>query len=319
MWYKITTEEPIAARMPVLHQLALILLLTAHLLCVNVAAAGPLVAMWLDWREGRGDKLCGTAGRFLTWESLALLAVGACLGLTIGWMQWDQAYRRAILQFDRRVFFAVWELAFSLGLMTMAAVWWTMILESRPLGRGVRMFLQFLAGTNLLYHFPLLFIVISDVSTAEASLSKSVDSADFRSLIVTGSVMSRAVHVCLASFAVTGVALIAHSEWLQRRGTADAARIAVWGGRLALVVTILQLPVGVWLLSQLPSRGQRLVLGGDPIATSLLGISILLALWLMHLLAAIALGDTTRKNTRLSVAVMVVTVLLMSGVLVRLG
>jgi hypothetical protein len=46
-------------------QLVLVLVFAAHLLCVNVASAGPLVAAGLDWLEGRGNRLAGEAGRYL--------------------------------------------------------------------------------------------------------------------------------------------------------------------------------------------------------------------------------------------------------------
>src|SRR5688500_10052682 len=45
--------------------IVLSLLLAAHLLCVNVAAGGPLVAAWLDWRGVRGDEAAGRAARWL--------------------------------------------------------------------------------------------------------------------------------------------------------------------------------------------------------------------------------------------------------------
>src|SRR5262245_31453896 len=72
--------------------LGMSLLLAAHLLCVNVAAGGPLVAAWLDWR-GRGDEAAGRAAKWLAGWSVIGLEAGAVLGLLIGWLKWDADYR----------------------------------------------------------------------------------------------------------------------------------------------------------------------------------------------------------------------------------
>ena len=53
-------------------------ILAAHLLCVDIASAGPLVCIWLDWR-GRRDATARDAGRWLAKTSLAGLIVGGLL------------------------------------------------------------------------------------------------------------------------------------------------------------------------------------------------------------------------------------------------
>src|SRR5262245_37683618 len=49
------------------------LLLIAHLLCVNVAAGGPLVCFWLEWRR---DDLARRVARSLGRWALVTLAIG---------------------------------------------------------------------------------------------------------------------------------------------------------------------------------------------------------------------------------------------------
>src|SRR5947207_6339075 len=62
-------------------EFGLTLLLSAHLLCVNVASGGPLVAASLDWRGTRGDGAAAKAAAYLGRASLVGLLAGAALGL----------------------------------------------------------------------------------------------------------------------------------------------------------------------------------------------------------------------------------------------
>ena len=56
----------------------------------------------------------------------------------------------------------------------------------------------------------------------------------------------------------------------------------------------MQLPVGVWVLLSMPQIMQQQVMGQDLLATILFGVSLIVALGLMHHLALISLGDTSR-------------------------
>src|SRR5262245_3140106 len=78
--------------MPELLEIVITLLLAAHLLCVTVASAGPLVCIWLDWREGRGDALAGRAASYLGLASFVTLLLGGLLGLAIGTLSWNERY-----------------------------------------------------------------------------------------------------------------------------------------------------------------------------------------------------------------------------------
>ncbi|HEY2147203.1 MAG TPA: hypothetical protein VGH32_04655, partial [Pirellulales bacterium] len=64
--------------------LALILLLTVHLLAADLAMVGSLVAIWMECRATkRGDSLAGLVGRRLAAWSFAGLIIGPVLGLAI--------------------------------------------------------------------------------------------------------------------------------------------------------------------------------------------------------------------------------------------
>ena len=129
--------------------------------------------------------------------------------------------------------------------------------------------------------------------------------------------VARVVHFVMASFAVTGTAVIGWALWQTNSptGQTDYERAAKWGARLALVPTILQIPVGVWTLSQLPVASQQPLLGGDAVGTGLLLISVLAAFWLMHQLSAVALGDTKRASLIKVILTMMIVIILMTAVL----
>jgi uncharacterized membrane protein len=80
-------------------------------------------------------------------------------------------------------------------------------------------------------------------------------------------------------------------------------------------MTLLQIPVGVWVLMTLPQPQQDRLLGGDAICTSVLAASILLSLALMHQLSLLALGDGSRHRLLKATALMGGVILLMTAAL----
>ena len=112
--------------------LALSLLLAAHLLCVNVAAGGPLVATWLDWR-GRGDDAARRGAKWLAGWSLIGLLAGALLGVLIGWLKWDADYRS--LWTGPMSYKALWAGIEAIVSLVLMIGWW-LWLESSPLSPG---------------------------------------------------------------------------------------------------------------------------------------------------------------------------------------
>jgi hypothetical protein len=296
-------------------ELAIIPLLALHLLCVNVASAGPLVCIFLEWREGRGDKLAGQLANFLGQASFWTLLLGGLLGLAIGTLLWTDDY--ATLWTNAMAYKASWGLGeyfFSLLLAGGYLLW--RCAPSRL--RGLRHFLLFLNGSNLLYHFPFLFAVAEDVLRF-GNPEEPIYGPGFRHWMAEPDVLARAVHVILASFAVTGVVLIGYGLRLQRQGSpVDAAQTARWGAWTALVPSLLQIPVGVWLVMVLPADWQARAMGGDVAAVVMLATSVLLALFMLQDLASIALGEVERKHMLRSMVLMVLIVLLMTGVLRRM-
>ena len=296
-------------------EIAITLLLAAHLLCVNAAAGGPLVAAWLDWRAARGDAAAAPAARLLARYAVLGLIAGAILGLAIGWLSWDAAYQSLWLGPLRyKLHVAAMEAVFSL---VMLLGWW-LWLPTKPGGKrwaaAIRGVIALLASSNLLYHFPSLFSVAARLYDRGEVSGPTIDGAAFRQLMLAGETPALAVHVALASVAVAGVLLIGLSLRWQRQGDAASAdRLALIGGRFALVPTVLQLPVGLWMLAAIAPASQSEILGGSALGTVLFFAAMLAALWLMRELAGVALGETARPVLIRSMVALLITIGLMTA------
>jgi hypothetical protein len=285
--------------------------LIAHLLCVNVAAGGPIVCAWLEWR---GGDLARQAARYLGLASLMTLVVGGLLGVLLGWLKWTPEYRALWTgPLSYKLHWGGAELIFSLVL---AIVYWLWVRgrggESRGarIGRGVT---ALLSGTNLLYHFPPLFIVAGKLQSAGQFAGQRIGGAEFRQHMLAGETPALAIHVGLASVAMAGIVLLGLALRLARRGQDnDSSDVAVWGGWWALVPTLLQLPVGLWTIARLPAGTQTTLMGDDLARTGLFLAAMLAALWLARELATIVMGETTRPSLMRAIAAMVVTVALMT-------
>jgi len=287
--------------------------LAFHLMCMNIASAGPLVCVWLDWRSG-GNEVAHRAAKFLAWKSLVLLIVGVLFGLIVAVFLWNDAYHDLMHAFMYKIKWGAWELLFSIVLMSLYAALVSRGAAPRLASKLGRASIAVLSGTNLLYHFPVLFIVISEVAGGYLDAPEKVDAAVFRSLMTESSVLARSVHFWVASFAVTGVSLIGYGKWLLRdeEQKETGSRLAIWGARIALVPTLLQILVGVWVLSVLPPLMQHRLMGSDLWAASAFGLSIIGALWLIHQLSAVAFGDTRPRTLKLAIHLMYAVVILMT-------
>ena len=122
--------------------------------------------------------------------------------------------------------------------------------------------------------------------------------------------LAHSLHFTLASIAVSAVFLF----WLAR--TLDQPQpFYVLGARLALLVSALQIPVGIWLLTVMPPEMQSDLLGANAIGTGLFVAALLLAFYLLQSLSVLALGEASGKLALRSGCLMLLTVLLMTGTL----
>lgn len=304
--------------------LPLILVFTLHLLAVNVATAGPFVCLWLEWRETRhGDELAGRVARDLVRWILRLLALGMVLGFVTLWLLWLKRPQYldvlcslpglgVYLGISERVWSAMAEVAiFALTMWAYLACWkrfdfrrWSHRWGHRAIG--------WFGALNILYHVPPLFAVAAVVNERPQLLKPNVK---FVHLMYDTEVLARILHGWLAAAAVTGVALAVYA-WRQSSAwkAEDVRRVVLWGSRIALAATLLQLAAGSFLTLVIPAWSRDLVMGGDPLGTGLFGLALLASFALMHQLGATALGDTERRAVVKSAVLMTTVVLLMVGV-----
>src|SRR5450432_1739521 len=94
------------------------ILLTIHLVAMNIASAAPLICIWLHVRGRRGDEAAWRAGRVLAWWSIAGLLLGVATGMGLGavvWFDSSQEFGDAIRRFPASAIAnVVGELAFAL-------------------------------------------------------------------------------------------------------------------------------------------------------------------------------------------------------------
>lgn len=298
----------------VVAEIGMSLLLAAHLLCVNVASGGPIVVAWLDWRGMRGSEAAARGAVFLGRAAVVGLLLGATLGVLVGWLKWTPEYESLwIGPLSYKLKWSMLEALFSLLMLA----GWCWFLPARAgggkCGVVMRSVVAVLAATNLMYHFPVLFSVAGRLQDAGETTGAILRGREFRALIGKETV-GLGFHVALASVAVAGALLLVFAKRLLTRGEAEsAAAIARWGGRWALVPSLVQLPLGLYMLSILPPGEQARLMGGSGLGVLLFVAALAAAFWLMNDLAQIAMGEVTRSGLTRAVAAMVLTVLLMTG------
>lgn len=294
-------------------------LLAIHLVAVNLAMAGPLVCVWLDWRESREkDELAGSLGRSLAQACLASILVGVAVGAALLWWTWQQDlstfYRTVGKLPAQRWGYLIAEILFYLACMTAYMGLWNRLRTHRLWHR----LLAVVAATNLLYHFPPLFVMLSVVSSRPEVAALPYDHQAYLRLWGDAEVLSRVMHHWLASAAVAGAAT-ALLAWRmsQVHNSNEVRRLVAGGAKIALVASGFQVPVGIWVLMQLPSVGRNALTGGDPLATSLFAASVFAALALLNCLANLACGDIRRGQVAGALASLTLTVILMVSALER--
>lgn len=285
---------------------------------MNLACGGPLVCIWLG-RTGatQGDEIAAArdrVGRKLAWWSVSSFVVGMVLGTgqlllgaSPGWMQ-------ALSRLPARgLWFAGAELAFSLVcLLAYAGCWYR--LRSH---RWWHALLAILSSSNLLYHFPPLMTVLAKLmNNPNWAKAEVLNRAALLPLMMRAEVVALSLHFALASIAVAGIFVL----WQLGRDIEEGdegvvsslGRKAAW---LTLVVTGLQVPVGIWLLVALPGKSQAALMGGSVLASLAFVGALLLTFLLLQKLLTVALGKPERRELRQSAWLLVALVVLMTATL----
>ncbi len=115
--------------------------------------------------------------------------------------------------------------------------------------------------------------------------------------------------------AVTGVVLMALAQRIGPTSGHSLARqrLVQYGAWLALIATLLQLPIGMWVALQMSESARESLFGGDLLASSLFGVSLLLVLFMAHSLSAVVQGDARPGLVRQTLLTAAMIVLLMVG------
>lgn len=289
----------------------LTLLLTLHLLCMNVSAGGPLLCVWLGRQRASGESK-QLAVQMAVW-SIWLLLAGILVGLAVGMLTFslgDRALWDVLPNFRRKIMWGMLELCFSLGWMGAYVFWFRWRPPQGAVARTLHASLPLLSATNLLYHFPPLLTVMAKVAAGELEVVGDVDAQTFRSLMYQPNVLAHTLHFAWASIAVSGVFLF------RLAGKIETPRpFHILGARWALAATAMQLPTGLWLMMTTPPAQQSRLVGGDTIVTGLFLTSMISGFYLLQTLAAISFGEDDAKLPRRSEWLLLGTVFLMTGTL----
>lgn len=276
----------------------LILTVALHLWAVGVAIGGPLVCLYLRWREAaRGDAAAGRLGQWLAWGAVGGMLVGLLPGgvaLGLMWLAYPAAYFGALGQIEpSRFWLALPEWLLSLACLTAYAALWRRM-AGRPVWHAL---LAIVGGSNLAYHFPALFAAVAVLSVRPEMWDTGLR---FRDLLGEPEFLARFAHDVLAGFAATGVTIMGFAYRARRLGdTGELAGRAIGvGGRVALGAVVAQLAVGLWLLFQLDPASRGLLLGRDPWAATFFAGAVLVTVLLLNQLMAAALGDDDLRGVQ---------------------
>ena len=126
-------------------------------------------------------------------------------------------------------------------------------------------------------------------------------------------VIPRYLHFLVASFAVSGLAVLIYGVTRFKRDEAYGRWLIRYGGLWFVFATLFQFAVGIWFILSLPREYMLLYMGGDGVATVIFGLSLFLALLSLIL---VLLSFNARNPRLLAVSGAVLIVLVISGMAV---
>jgi hypothetical protein len=305
---------------------ALILLTTLHFLAANIAVAAPFIAVALEWKlSARNDALAGSVGKHLVWASVVAALLAGALGIGV-WQLVARMYPGPVAQalahlppdrmlwgWPERIMTNILAAGVFVLLMLLVRLTWNW--GRRPDGTRsvfpalVNRILAIAAATNLTYHLPVLFAVLTVLSTRPEWWTET---PSFLAMLSASEVWVRVLHGWIAAVAVGGGWLLVLSCcW--PTGSPESRRVASWGGWLVVVPTMLQLLVGAGMILALPIESRFALFGEHPWAGVVFVGSLLATFAVLH--SAMAAGSAhSDRSTRLwAVGWLVLVVLLMTA------
>lgn len=301
-------------------------IIAVHLLLANVAALGPFYAFVFELRQSYGpDPSAEAPGRWIAWASIfagmlaaVLGAVGLFMLLSAGNPFYEKAFlhvpsRGALYGVPERIWSGLAEVLVFLLTQWWAVCTWNLWRDAggwkRFWGRALHRGLTLFSGSNVLYHLPVLFAVISVSSTRPEWQTESAPK--FWRMMLDAEVASRVLHTTLAAVSVVGTLLSLVSLVDDRPGW---KRACTAGAIAAAVATSLNWIGGFLVYFTLPARSSEKLLGGGAVESGLLAASLVSSLWLTQTQWQAACGDHRRSTLLRAAALLAATVLLMTAV-----
>jgi heme A synthase len=281
--------------------------LAAHLVAMNIAAAGPFVCAWLIGRKSNDFEW----SRRMALLSIAALLAGAFLGGLL-LVSPSERMRAALSRFPRDTYwFALSELLFSMGCLVFLAA-----LSRGPKRRVAWAWVLALAtAANLLYHFPPLMATLGRLAVEPRWAREAVITHRVLLRLVTRpEVLSLWLHFVLASVAGAAILAFCTGAGMQKERAADDAAVRRLAAA-ALIATLLQLPIGAWVLLSSSAPAQDALMGQDGVVTSCFAAGVLLAIGLTQTLVAITAGDTQPSLRGRAAGLFVAVAVLMTATL----
>ena len=286
-----------------------------HLLFMNLACGGPLLSWWWNRRDRNSeDQADESPAKLIMILSLWALFGGMITGGVLFFFPRSADFWQAINRFPNGTYwFAGVELIFSVVCLSILLFWWQK-LSQRSWLVGL---LALVTSSNLLYHFPPLLFVIGRLATDPVWVDDAtIDRAQFIRLMWVPEIASLTLHFVFASLAVSGVVgIVLMTRKRREEFSEEDKRFIRSAGFYALVPTLLQIPIGVWIIIALPSAERNSLLGGDLLASTTFLASLMTTVYLLQSLTKISLGEFTRQDCKRVVWLLNAIVFLMTTTL----
>lgn len=264
----------------------LAILATVHLLLVSVGAVSPLINIVYEWMEpGEAGSRYQLNNRLTRFSIMAWVG-GGIFGVLLGWASWSEELSGVLSRLSSKVNYGIIEYFFSLVLMVAYLVWRQRVAKPGVVQRALRCIFPLAAGTNSIYHFPVLFAVVGELKRRGLSTGDKITASEFRQeWLVESIVWAKSIHVVIAGIAVTGMVVLMIAARAKRQDDDTLYRTAsLAGARMALLALVAQVLTGFWLIMSLAPSQQKLLMGGDTLATLAFAGGVFLAFIWMHLL-----------------------------------
>ena len=259
-----------------------------HLLVIAIASAGPLLCIPLNAKQlNRKDSAERDSywklGTTLSRHTNIALMLGSLFGIIVAALVWNDDFHQRCHILKTRFMYAGIEWLFSFVLLLITHRWW---LARRDGFRSflLRALLIVLATTNLLYHFPILFMLVHEIPQSVVieleSTGAELSRSQFYEYAFSNNMVARWLHIVISmlmlSFAYVVVLALRFARDVTDTARETAVRAVNWAARGVLVLLFAQ--IGFGLMTLITMENTNLIMGGDVLATSLFGGSMCLLL-----------------------------------------